>query len=129
MFTIASAVDGIYINRKKNQYVDLDELYTIDCIRSVIYDAEDEEFYILTNCKEEKMGFYLLKFPREDPTKSVYLTQWQHNLDIGDANLYISRGTQNGSNYKELICGYKTVGINTYNTVVLDISSTCAKGR
>ena len=74
VFTIASAYDGIYINRKKNQYVDLDELYSIDQIRSVIYDTEDEEFYILTNCKEEKMGFYLLKYPKEDPTKSTYLT-------------------------------------------------------
>lgn len=76
------------------------------------------------------MGFYLLKYPKSDPTKSIYLTQWQHNLDIGDANLYISRGTsENGGDYKELICGYKTIGINTYNTVVLDISSTCNKGR
>lgn len=74
MFTIASALDGIYINRKKNQYIDLDELYGIDQIRSVIYDIEDEEFYILVNCKSEKIGFYLLKYPKEDPTKSVYLT-------------------------------------------------------
>ena len=74
MFTIASALDGIYINMKKNQYIDLDELYGIDQIRSVIYDIEDEEFYILANCKSEKIGFYLLKYPKEDPTKSVYLT-------------------------------------------------------
>lgn len=74
VYTIASALDGVYINLKKKQYVDLDELYSIDQIRSIIYDAEDEEFYILTNCKEEKIGFYLLKYPKDDPTKSVYLT-------------------------------------------------------
>lgn len=59
---------------KKNQYIDLDELYNIDQIRSVIYDAEDEEFYVLVNSKDEKIGFYLVKYPREDPTKRVYLT-------------------------------------------------------
>jgi hypothetical protein len=49
---------------------------------------------------------------------------WRHNLDIGDANMYISRGTNELGDYKELICGYKTIGINTYNTVVLDIATT-----
>lgn len=49
---------------------------------------------------------------------------WRHNLDIGDANMYISRGTDSKRDYKELICGYKTIGVNTYNTVVLDLSQT-----
>jgi hypothetical protein len=76
------------------------------------------------------MGFYLMKFPKLDPSDNLYLTNWEHNLDIGDANLYISRGSKKGgADYKELICGYKTVGINTYNTVVLDISTTDKGGR
>lgn len=75
------------------------------------------------------MGFFLLKFQKEDPNKNTYLTNWEHNLDIGDANMYISRGKNENGAYKELICGYKTVGINIYNTVVLDIASDSSRGR
>ena len=104
-------------------------MYNIDEVRQLIYDLEEEEFYILTNKKEENMGFFLLKFPKEDPTNNIYLTNWEHNLDIGDSNMYISRGTKNGDDFKELICGYKTIGINIYNTVILDISSDSSRGR
>jgi hypothetical protein len=75
------------------------------------------------------MGFYLIKFNKEDPTKKVDLTMWRNMLDIGDANMYISRGTNKNGDYKELICGSKTISINTYNTVVLDLSSDENRGR
>lgn len=41
VFVIASNRDGIYINLKKGQYVDLDELYKIDEVRQLIYDLEE----------------------------------------------------------------------------------------
>jgi hypothetical protein len=83
---------------------------------------EDQEFYFLCNYKEGNLGFFLIRFPQDDPTKRVFLTMWRHNLDIGDASMFISRGTNDHGDYKELICGYKTISINTYNTVVLDIA-------
>jgi len=58
------------------------------------------------------------------------LTSWRHNLNIADANFFISRGmTKKGKPFKELICGYKTIYINTYNTVVLDLGAVIHKGR
>lgn len=37
--------------------------------------------------------------------------------------MFLSRGlTLDGMAFKELIVGYKTISINTYNTVVLDLS-------
>ena len=37
--------------------------------------------------------------------------------------MFISRGINKyGEAFKELICGYKTIYINTYNTVVLDLA-------
>lgn len=51
---------------------------------------------------------------------------WRHQLDIGDANMAISRGTDDRSGekraFKELIISYKTIFINTFTVVVKDLS-------
>jgi len=41
-------------------------------------------------------------------------------LDIGDTQLFILRNKESG--LKELIVSYKTIFINTYNVVVMDIT-------
>lgn len=47
-------------------------------------------------------------------------------MEVGDANMYISKGMDShGSWYKELIVGYKTIFINTYNIVVIDLCKSC----
>lgn len=38
----------------------------------------------------------------------------RHNLDIGNVNMFISRGKSDGKVFKELIIGYKMIFINTY---------------
>jgi hypothetical protein len=122
-FVVANDEDGIYINLEKKTTIDLDEIYDVKEIQSIIYDAEDEEFYFLCNIRNGITGFYLIKFPQDDPTNFVSITSWRNNLDIGDSNIFLSRGTNNqGEAYKELICSYKSININTYNTVVLDLS-------
>lgn len=57
------------------------------------------------------------------------MTLWRHKLDIGDANIFILRGNDGKigadggqGQYKELVVGYKTVYINTYNVSVTDLS-------
>lgn len=42
-------------------------------------------------------------------------------LDVGDANIYISKDTLN--NTKELIISYKSIYLNTLNTVIFNISN------
>ena len=79
--------------------------------------------------KDGQMGFYLIKFSVDNPNDIKYLTMWRHNLDIDDANMYICRGKNENGNFKELVVGYKTIGINTYNTVILDLSSDTDRGR
>lgn len=44
-------------------------------------------------------------------------------MDIDDVSMYFSKGLNNqGETFKELVIGYKTIFINTYNTVVQDMS-------
>lgn len=76
------------------------------------------------------IGFFLYKVAEDNPKNFTILTSWRHNLEIGDACIFISRGvSKKDEPFKELICGYKTIFINTYNTVVLDLGPGISEGR
>ena len=92
-FVAANDVDGIYIDFEKRTTMDLDDLFQSQAIKSVIYDLEDREFYFLCNEKNGNIGFFLIKFAWDDPKNFVFLTMWRHNLNVGDANMYLSRGS------------------------------------
>ena len=64
---IASMDDGIYINSKTKQEVDIDEQYKIGNIKEIIFDTDDDVFYILSNKYMEKLGFFVLKMHESDP--------------------------------------------------------------
>lgn len=74
------------------------------------------------------IGFYLIKFEELNPGSYQFITMWKTLLDVGDATIVISRGTDVGGEFKELIIGYKTININTYHIFVQDLSGT-AKNR
>mgnify|MGYP006087666979 CR=1 FL=1 len=105
--------------------VDLDETYSMGCIKEIIYDGEDHVFYLLANKYEEKLGFFLIRVSEFNPTKDYkFLTKWKNKLDLGDATINVMRhqnadGTQK---YKELVIAYKTIYINTFNLTIMDIS-------
>jgi hypothetical protein len=80
-------------------------------------------FYILSNKYEEKLGFFVLKVNEQDPYNSKFLIKWKNKLDIGDASIYVLRNETGKENIKEIIISYKTIFINTYNIVVMDITS------
>ena len=65
VFTIASALDGIYINRKKNQYVDLDELYNIDKIRSVNMTLRTKNFTFSPTARRRKWDSIFSSIPEK----------------------------------------------------------------
>lgn len=117
---LASDNDGIWLNQKDHEEIDLDEHYKIDNIRSIAYDEESDEFYFLANKKREEVGFFLIKFNAFNPIKKDEITMWKHKLDIGDCNINVIRGRDPISKnyYKELVISYKTIYINTYNVFV-----------
>jgi len=117
---VASLNDGLWYNQKKDEEIDLDEHYKIDLIKNIVYDEEDKVFYFLCNKKREDIGFFLIKFNELNPLKKEDLTMWKHKLDIGDCNIYVTRGIDQVSKkyYKELVIAYKTIYINTYNVYV-----------
>ena len=54
------------------------------------------------------------------PEQHSFLIKWKNKLDIGDPNMFILRNKEKG--YKELIVSYKSIYINVYNIVCMDIS-------
>ena len=123
MILVASPDDCRWISLDEKCDVDLNDLYRISLVLSLLYDPEDECFYILANKEGDSIGIYLVKFYVNHPGKFKFITMWRHLLDIGDAYMAISKGVDNHSSwYKELIVGFKTIYINTYNINVIDLA-------
>lgn len=68
----------------------------------------------------EKLGFFVIKMNDQIPEQHSFLIKWKNKLDIGDTNMFILRNKEKG--FKELIVSYKSIYINVYNIVCMDIS-------
>jgi hypothetical protein len=111
------------VDLKEKTDIDLYDLFNITYAVNMIFDREEECFYILSNRQSSSIGFFLVKFFAVNPGKYKFITMWRHLLEVGDANMSISKGMDShGVWYKELIVGYKTIFINTYNIVVIDLA-------
>jgi hypothetical protein len=100
--------------------MDIDDTYKVKAIKEIIYDYEDGVFYILANKLEEKLGFFVFTIEQTNPYRHKFYIKYKNKLDIGDADISVLRDAQN--RVKELVISYKTIYINTYNIIVLDIS-------
>ena len=89
---MSSQTDGLYIDLKKGKEIDIDEAFNITDIKSIIYDDEEQEFYLLANRNNGIIGFFLMKFSIYDPSSVERLTMWKHNLDIDNASMFLSKG-------------------------------------
>lgn len=101
--------------------MDLDQEFGISNIKEIIHDHEDRTFYILANKYQEKLGLFLIVFDESDPTKHNFFLKYKNKLDIADADVFVVRNQQ--ENYKELLVSYKSIQVNTYTLMVLDIST------
>lgn len=63
----------------------------------VIYDAEEQYYYVCANKFEEKLGFFIIKISEIDPSEYYFLIRWKNKLNIGDPNMFILKNK--GKNY------------------------------
>ena len=82
---------------------------------------EDQNFYVLANKFEKNHGLYIVKFSEDDPKHHKFIMKVKNNLDIGDANIFVLRNEE--MLYKELVVSYKSIHINTYMILNIDISN------
>ena len=123
IFMVASVEDGRYINLNKKQEFEFSRNVqgsVLDVIREIIYDEEEQQFIILANKFREKLGFFILTIQELDPKKVRFIVKWGNKLDIGDTSMAINRDKSTG--VKELVVSFKTIYINTYNVLVMDIT-------
>ena len=120
ILVVASPEDCLYINLNEEKEVDVDETYQVSSIKEIIFDEEDHLFYFLSNKFEEKLGFFVFSIKENDPLDYRFFIKYKNKLDIGDADIYILRSRKN--RLKEIVISYKTIYINTFNVLVMDIS-------
>ena len=89
---LASLNDGLWYSEHNHEEVDIDLLLEIDIIKCLIFDEEDNEFYILSNKKKGFIGFFLTTFHEVNPYDHTDLTMIKNRLDIDSVNLFILRG-------------------------------------
>ena len=99
----------------------MDEIFNLEVVRDMIYDEEDQMYYMLANKYDGKLGQFVVRFDEDDPKKFQFLLRVKNKLDIGDSSIYVHRNPQKKT--KELIIGFKTIYLNTYTILVFDISN------
>lgn len=117
---ISSAEDCLYVNLNTGLEKDINSLYEISDIKEVKYDNTDHDFYILSNKQFGRLGFFVQRISANDPTKSTFLIRWKNKLDIGDTNIQKLSNSQMG--FKEICISYKSIYINTYTIMILDVT-------
>jgi hypothetical protein len=123
IFVISSYNDSLWIDLEKSVDCDLDETFDVGAIVCTIFDEEENRFYFLANLRHGILGYYLIQFDAQNPGICQFLTTVKVPLNIGDASMYIyyEKGFSMGV-LKELVVGFKTININTYNIMSFDIS-------
>jgi len=76
-------------------------------------------FYICANKHDGLIGMFLIAFESKNIHNYKFISSWHTKLEIDNVNMYILRGKDSitKNNYKELIIGYKTIFVNTYNVM------------
>jgi len=63
----------------------------VGAIKEIIFDTDEDDFYLLANKYREKLGFFVLKIPEINPLNGKFLIKWKNKLDIGDTNIQVLR--------------------------------------
>ena len=118
---IATNTDALHINLKTKEEVDLDEDCAIGSIQNC--SCDDVNFYLMANKKDKLLGYYFVRIGVKDPINSQgFLIQWNNKLDIRDCDVSMFYETlECGNKHNYVVLSFKSIGINTYNVVVLDL--------
>jgi len=61
IFLVASPKDCLYIDIKKNVEVDIDDEHGLKNFNTIMFDAEDNQIYIIANKLHGELGFFILR--------------------------------------------------------------------
>lgn len=119
---MATDSDASFISINERKEVDIDEKCGGSRIKSILYIHDQNSFYFVCNQLNENLGFYLISFHENEPENFKVISAVITKLEIDNVNMYFSKGFNSDKQvFKEMVIGYKTIYINTYNTVVQDL--------
>ena len=122
---VSTHFDVLYVDIKRKIEVDIDDLFHIADMKSVI--NYNKKFYILANKLCGTLGYFLLSIDENDPADSAqFLVNYKTKLEIGDAKMFLS---ETANKDLQLIISFKSIYINTFNVIVVDIKSERIKYR
>lgn len=114
----------MYVDIEKRIEIDLDDKEQIANIQAI--HACDEYFYVFANKKNERLGYYFFIIDIKNPENEFdYLINWTNKLDIAccDVNVLQEFCDVERDWKKSIIMSFKSIGINTYNVLVIDLES------
>ena len=111
----------LFINIRDDVEIDIDELYHIGDIRSVI--NLNQKFYVLANKCDNLIGYHLIEIDENypDSKEPKYLINWKSKLDIGNASLYSMWNNKKETDY--LVVSIKSIHINTYTVLIINLET------
>ena len=113
----------MYIDTVKKIEVDIDNEHGLQNFNTAMFDAEFNQIYIIANKLHGELGFFILRLEGDDPyhkkDKNQFIVKWKRKLDIDDCFINILKDNKNG--YKEIVVSYKTIYVNIYTILVLDL--------
>jgi len=111
----------LFINIRDDVEIDIDELFHIGDIRSVI--NLNQKFYVLANKCDNLLGYHLIEIDENypDTKEPKFLINCKSKLDIGNASLYLVWNDQKEKDY--LVVSYKSIHINTYTVLMVNLET------
>jgi hypothetical protein len=119
---VGSRENIAFFDIKNQKEYDYDKKEKVKEIESVAF--KDDKFYVLCNKKDNKLGLYLFIIDTSNPGNDCkYLLNWPNKLNISDANIFAMEEYMNNKEKRSLILSYKTVGINTFNVMSINLDT------
>lgn len=124
IFMVATATEARIFDKdlRKEHQIDQEKDYKMKMFKSCKYDADEKRFIIMSNRLDDKQGLYILSLPENNFQKAVFLLKWKTKLEISDCGLYFIEDKEKG--FREVVASYKTIYVNTYNVIAIDITLT-----
>ena len=130
-YILCSKKDGWHYNATSRRFMDIDLLYSIDCIKEIGHDCEEKCFYILANRHNDRYGIFLIRFKEDEPQNYSFIMKIGNSLEIEDCDIQIFTSHQShseddgghGKSLKELIVSYKSIYVNNFTIFVMDMTT------
>ena len=120
---VSTFYDVLYLRFNDDYELDIDNEFKVTDIRSIIYSKDMKKFYLMANKRKSFLGYYLMEIDEMEPEEKepIFLINWKSKLDIGDAAMFFIKNEEREINH--LVLSYKSIYINAYNVLVIDLKT------